>query len=740
MIKWLKCAVPLLAAGILGGCLGVPDPPAANASIAFVPEQTGRKRISQELPEDLTYAEGTVLRMATGYNSRQTGLGFDKETAGDGVTLADGVTYYAGDLKPTWKELEKRLNIRIEDKYQGNSSGMELAFWKDRMDEIDMVSGSTDSLTEYGEAGKLVDLSGYLPLMPNLRAYLEENPIVRLSITGNNDIGSFYVAPYSDGHDDVERMPLMRIDWIEKLLDGDGPFEAEICGRTGKSYYQPYMPISGKKVVYVVRPDGADVEKLVKDYDAGGNIIRSMNAVGSMSGVRAVNMFRSYIDRTYHGYYGSKRSDLFAGQNAAWDADELVALLRCIKANAYTLNGTDTVQGIFTRDDGSNQRRGDLFRFAGQLFGVRGMESCQDYLYIDVYGRLRDARQEPDSYRALGRMHDLVCEGLLSESFVNKSPMTGEEMLRNDQGFMQYDYNQTQTVYNETVLQKSEGERYMAVLLPISSWQDGVNGNKYMRFTESWRSVKQIGWAISADGVKDHPDRLYAALKLIDYAYSPEGKILMSYGPDEFIRKNADGSYKLFSFKGEMMPEISDATYAELWSRSGGNYTDYCRRYLGSTLSFEKSQALEYQCLSSVGKQGADQIAAAISLGVIKHPELEITSNPWYTSVPTVFPSTKRELDLLSIHKKLEDMFSQSENEENRFVDVIIYGFDGRNADQLVAEIRKEGGQEYLEVKQQTWTRLQASAKEQMNEGRQEKRLKKQTDGFGKMDTGTPEE
>ncbi|MGO4972396.1 hypothetical protein ACTQ56_10520 [[Clostridium] aminophilum] len=234
--------------------------------------------------------------------------------------------------------------------------------------------------------------------------------------------------------------------------------------------------------------------------------------------------------------------------------------------------------------------------------------------------------------------------------------------------------------------------------------------------------MKQIRWAISADGVKDYPDRLYAALKLIDYAYSPEGKILMSYGPDEFIRQNADGSYKLFSFKGEMMPEISDATYAELWSRSGGNYTDYCRRYLGSTLSFEKSQAFEYQCLSSVGKQGADQIAAAISLGVIKHPELEITSNPWYTSVPTVFPSTKRELDLLSIHKKLEDIFSQSENEENRFVDVIINGFDSRNADQLAAEIRTEGGQEYLEIKQQTWTRLQAGAKEQMNEGRQEKR------------------
>ena len=43
-----------------------------------------------------------------------------------------------------------------------------------------------------------------------------------------------------------------------------------------------------------------------------------------VTGVQAVNMLRDYIDAAYNGYYGTKRSDLFAGQNAAWDADELV--------------------------------------------------------------------------------------------------------------------------------------------------------------------------------------------------------------------------------------------------------------------------------------------------------------------------------------------------------------------------------------------------------------------------------
>ena len=51
--------------------------------------------------EELSYEEGTVLRMATGYNNKKTGLFFDADVAGAGITLADGETYYTGDLKPT---------------------------------------------------------------------------------------------------------------------------------------------------------------------------------------------------------------------------------------------------------------------------------------------------------------------------------------------------------------------------------------------------------------------------------------------------------------------------------------------------------------------------------------------------------------------------------------------------------------------------------------------------------------
>ena len=177
-------------------------------------------------------AEDTVLRMATGYNSTKTGIAFDAETAGSGVTLADGNTYNTGDLKPTWVEVEKILGVKFEDKYQGNNTTKEFEFWKDRLNEVDMISGTAATLSEYGEAGSLVNLADYLDQMPSFKAYLDANPIVRLSITGNTDTGAIYFSPYFDGVNDIERMPLMRVDWAQKLLDGEGEFTADACNDT----------------------------------------------------------------------------------------------------------------------------------------------------------------------------------------------------------------------------------------------------------------------------------------------------------------------------------------------------------------------------------------------------------------------------------------------------------------------------------------------------------------------------
>lgn len=656
----------------------------------------------------LTYAEGTVLRMATGYNNAKTGLFFDAEVAGEGIVLADGVTYHSGDLKPTWVEVQKELGVTFEDKYQGNSAAKEFEYWKDRLAEVDMVSGTAVTLSEYGETGALVNIAEYLDQMPNFKAYLEANPIVRLSITGNTSTGAIYFSPYFDGVNDIERMPLMRADWVAKLLDGEGEFTAEACGNTAAPVCEPYMPTEGVVEIEVVNAEGTDVETISKNYDVAGNIVEKMNEVGSMSGVDAVNMLRTYIDEAYDGYYGTTRSNLFIGQNAAWDADELVALLRCVTSNAQTLNGTDSIQGLFTREDNNNQRRVDMFRFAGVLFGVRGLESRQDYLYVGEDGLLHDARQEEATYEALEKMNAMVEEGLISKAFVDMSEESTKTYLQNDLGFMHYDYNQTQTVYNATVL--NEGEKYMAVMVPVAHWYDGTSEDGvFMRFTESWRSVKTDGWGISKAGVGDDTNKLNAALALIDFAYSDKGMILMSYGPDAFIKTNDDGSYVTFNFNGKEMPVIADATYDELWEKASGNYTNYARFYLGSTLSFAKSQAFEYQCTQEVGKEGAGHISTAIGLGTIKHPELAVTENPWYTSVPTVLPTTRVENDMVNTYSELKTKFSSSKGEENILVALIAAGYndDMYDAEDAAATVSEDwGGMQYLNIKQDAWDRL----------------------------------
>ncbi len=670
---------------------------------------------------DLPYAEGTVLRMATGYNSTKTGLSFHADIFPAGqssITLSNGETYNVGDLKPTWVEVENVLKIEFEDKYTGTSASDQWKYWQERLDEVDMVSGTASQLTENGVAGKLVDISKYLDHMPNFKAYLEANPIVRLSITGNTETGAIYFSPYFDGVNDIERMPLMRTDWVEKLLNGEGDFTATASKNLEAASYTPYMPTSGTVTVDVVKADGSGVEQVTKNYAAAGNIVKVMNdalAAGNVTGVEAVNMLRDYIDTAYNGYYGTNRADLFIGQNAAWDADELVALLRCVVANPQTLNGTDTVQGLFSREDDNNQRKVDMFRFAGTLFGVRGLESRQDYLYIGNDGLLHDARQEEDTYVAIERMNAMAKEGLISTAYVRNETGKTENYLANDNGFMHYDYNQTQTVYNETKLQ--EGEKYMAVLIPVARWNDGT-GETFMRFTESWRSVKTDGWGISAAGVAGNDDKLHAALAIIDYAYSEEGMILMSYGPDEFIKKDANGNYVTFNFNGTQMPVIADSTYEELWTLASGNYTNYARMYLGSTLSFAKSQAFEYQCTHAVGKEGAGKISTAIGLGVIKHPELAITENPWWTSVPTVLPNTADETAKIN---ELADLtssgkFSQSKGKTNLLVDLIRLGYEGSNVGASASEVASKvagkvsdggmGGETYLAYKNDAWERL----------------------------------
>jgi len=160
------------------------------------------------------------------------------------------------------------------------------------------------------------------------------------------------------------------------------------------------------------------------------------------------------------------------------------------------------------------------------------------------------------------------------------------------------------------------------------------------------------------------------------------------------------------------MPVMAETAYQELWDLMGGNYTNYGRRILGSTYSFVKLQSFEYQCTQTVGKEGAARLSTAIALGLIKHPALAITENPWYSIVPTTLPTTKAENEIIGGFAELasKGKFSSSKGDSNILVDIIAKGYagaelvDGTTTANTVAN--EWNGKSYLQIKQDAYTRL----------------------------------
>ncbi|MBQ1303357.1 MAG: hypothetical protein IIY51_00475 [Erysipelotrichaceae bacterium] len=673
--------------------------------------QGGDQPSGGDTPASLDYEKGTELRVAAGYNSDKTGISYtNADVTKSGITLADGKTYQTGDFKPTWQHLSEKLGITFVDKYSGQQASKEFPVWENQLDQVDIVTGTTALLNAAGAKGTLVNLAEYLDVMPNFKAYLAQNQIARLSITGDTSNGAIYFSPYFDGNDDIERMPLVRADFVKKLLDTDGYTGAN---RPLADYvYQPY--VTEDYTIESLTADGTGTQTITKKVGGANNIVAQMNAQ-PLTGDQAVKMFQDYIDATYAGVY-DKRSDLFLGYDAAWDADEMVALLRCAVASLNDNDG-NPIAGLFSRETSNLQREVDLIRFAGHLFGVRGLESRQESLYFDKAGQLHDARQEADAYLAVERLNQLVREGLVA--------VTGEvnsgNYLEKDAGLMSYDYNQTQTIMNNTKLDNAAGEEYTVIMVPVAKWDDG-DGAKFMRFTESWRSAKTEGWALTVAGCAADKNKLNAALTLIDYAFSVQGQITMSYGPDEFIKvKDASvevktwadvpKKYETFNFNGTEMPVVADATFAECQKLTGGNYTNYARQYLGSTLNgFPKSQAFEYQMTHEIGKKGAAILSAGIAKGVIKHPLLTVnTANMWYTQVPTVFPTTAEQTNTLNGYTDLSTRFSTSKGGESEFYNIIVNGYGSiagaEPTAQGYADFVKNNwsGQAYLLIKQAQW-------------------------------------
>ncbi len=633
-------------------------------------------------------------------------------TAADGSTpylAANGKTYNIGDFKPVWEELQNRLNFTINDVAVASAKATNDSFDELKLtnfEGVNMLNAGTSRIIEYGQKGSFVDISQYLDNMPNLKKFLDTNPGVAQQIKAGD--GKTYYVPYFDGFDDIEKTFIMRADWVEKLLDGDAQ-TYDTATELENTYYTNYMPASTTDkpiVVDAVKADGTGTQKITKKY--AKNVVLLQNALAEKNGKTLTEALKSYIDSTYGKTY-AKRSDLFCGQDAAWDADELVALLRCVITNTELLTGQteNQVVGFWPREYTTN-RTSELVRLAA-IWGIRGLESRSNWFYIDDNGELQDSRLDMETMDGIEKLNQLYKEGLILKDF-DKAESSGaangnhrDALCKANLGFMTYDYVQTTCAVNnyKEINGVYQGFNLTPVITPVAKW-----GNDYYRFTESWRSVKTEGWAITSSTTGKELER---CLKLVDYMYSVEGNTLMSYGPKEWI----DGT---IVYKGETVPKLSEIALTELNTLAKGNYTNFYRMWLGGTfpVGYIKQQGMEYQTVAENGKVGLEKVENAIALGVIKHVVFDTTKLEGHKSwmiTPTSYALDDQDNTLINDEcQSLSSNFNPGSKASNvvLFINYIINGFEGTDASGakllskqgLIDQIVTWGGQKFENIHQ----------------------------------------
>lgn len=740
-----------------------------------------------------TTTAAVSLGIAIGHNSADTGAFYGSLTGN--VSLPGGLSVKTGDLKPAFKAIQDRLqaggtNVTFANQYNAKSTSANLQDLKDTNKWGESVFVATSDLSKAVASAHndndILNLGDYLDRMPNFKAFLEANPIVYLSLlqegmsTTDGSGKEIFVAPYFDGNDDIERYCLMRQDWVDALLDGtlakDGDTYAAAC--TDATYAESFMGKTGSYTVKTtVDATGATFD-LKKDYDAAlaaakddtkplgaaykaiankaydgesGNIVDIMNAAlkenNAATGKQLAELYRAYIDVAYKNGANAaytKRADLFNGYSAAWDADDLVAMLRIVKTNSENL-GLKAKQsvGLFPRD-ATNDRTPDIIRLCAQLYGQRGADSRYEYTYIDKDGNLKDMRSNVSFYDALDRFGALATEGLIA-NYVSGSISSGNLKGTWDSktnkaggtGFMMYDYSQTQTTQMFAMEGQTTDYMFGAVSTPVSKWDDDGNGtidaDDYFRFTESWRSTKTSGITVSAN-VKNDANKLSAVLAFVDFLYSNDGQILSTYGPqsttgntnpngfwygtevtnvdiatvtdtiggqkvvkDEYKSQYFAFNNKLYTgtlYKGQMTPTITDELYdaftdadsaANKAFSATGNFTNFARKAMGATLPMGvKSQSLENQMTAKKAAEAAAKVSVSIANGTIKHPELVLTTNLWYTNCPTSMPLNDTQSAVINATNQQSLLYmtgtkkGDSKEFHSIFHHIIFNGYSGR--------------------------------------------------------------
>lgn len=638
------------------------------------------------------YAEEVTLNVAINYTSggQLMSISYQKDEV---YTNFAGKEYTKGDLLPVWEAIGEKLNINFVDVATNSDENTNAQFTRLQTGQfagVDLVNGTGALIGPEGVKGNFVDLAKHLNKMPHLKKFLKDNPSIKVSLTAAD--GGIYFTPYFDGFGEMEQMLLARIDWIEDIIDAADTSAFDTTAAVVPNNYTRRQVSTPIDVRIKVANKDATTRTVTKKYQE--NILDVLAELTNPTGKTVAEAFRTHIKNTYKDQGYEKLSHVFTGTDAAYDTDELIALMYVVKSNPkYLTREFETplsdVEVIFPRESKGNRIR-NLFRMT-EIFGLRGVFSRHEWLYFDKEGKISDIRYED---RFIDGMNDL--SNLYKDKLVVQNPEDGNKnwraiLLEGSNGFITYDYNASSTPNNliNAGRTKDATFKFQAILPPVVDW---LGDGHYFHFTESARSVKNEAWGIPKR-VENDVDKLERALALVDQMYDYEtdesvGTIHL-YGPKGYT----DGT---IAYGSDKVYKLSQNALNEMQTHTGGNHINYLRQYVGATMPIGhiRSLGLEFQTLSEEGTIGIERINTAVKAGTLLLAGQTGKKDKWYDLSPTFFPLTKQESEDIATTATFRTIYA-----DGSLVTILKYGFSGEGgsltAEQYRASFMYEGVDAY---------------------------------------------
>lgn len=568
------------------------------------------EEVDAETVEDapmVDMANALDINFAMGNNQRT--LTYQQATP---LEMPDGTVVTQGALKPMWQYVQSQVGVQLNDvTIQDQSAGEMIdvsAATAFKGADVFGGSGIAESLMNYGAQGYFVRLNDYLAQMPHFAAYMEANPNIAKSITAYD--GGIYYVPYAAELGNYARVFDGRETWVTALLDSADALEAET--HTLTPAYEGYWDRNATNVVDL------------QNEAAAGTLTRDV----------ALETLLAYIADTYPDL--EKPSDLYLGQTATYDIDELVALWRVVELSPNTLSKVTTgeiVEGaqitpFFTRQ---SSYREDVLRLITYWGGqrVHGSDSYGARFYTDANGELQFSYAEDAFLEGVDRLADLYSEGLIHSEFAD---LSNSDNFRNffytkdaDEGqnlfgFMTYDWIASTTAANEDVV---------GMLPPLTT----VGSDEFIHFLENTRVIKPDGWAISTASSEEE---INAALTLFDYFFTEDGHIAQNYGDPRGL---VEGGV-FVAADGQEYPEFNQWLLDVSCELKSCDMSGFLRDFMGAQIPIGYQKEIGFE-LQYTQNRGPDAWELYIGEDVVSTSyEAE---NPLFRLVPPVFSLTEQD-------------------------------------------------------------------------------------------------